>query len=257
VRDRIVRSRSRLPGPRRRRAPRRVALEQRVLGLGVERGGGLVEHQQDGSLAHEAAGERELLPLAEADLDAVGQLGPSWVSRPRRSARPRRRLPRGRPRRRSRARRRAAAGRRAPRCGARQLEAEEVLEGAGQARAPGLHRHRARGRRRRPGCGRARRLVEAAEQLHQGRLAGAVLADDRDHAPGFELEVDVLEHQAVGAGVGERHALQADALGEPLRRRGVGVLLERRGVVLEPRQSREPSSQMPRRKPISPTVAPM
>ena len=42
------------------------ALEQRVLGLGVERGGRLVEHEQQRLVAHEAAGERELLPLAEA-----------------------------------------------------------------------------------------------------------------------------------------------------------------------------------------------
>ena len=53
----------------------RVALEQRVLGLGVEGGGGLVEHQQQRLVAHEAAGERELLPLAKGDLDAAGPCG--------------------------------------------------------------------------------------------------------------------------------------------------------------------------------------
>ena len=54
------------------RAARGVALEQRVLGLGVERRRRLVEHQQQRSIAHEAAGQRELLPLAERHLDAAG-----------------------------------------------------------------------------------------------------------------------------------------------------------------------------------------
>src|ERR1700730_1016198 len=40
-----------------------VALEEGVRGLGVERGGGLVEPQEQRALAHEAAGESELLPL--------------------------------------------------------------------------------------------------------------------------------------------------------------------------------------------------
>ena len=50
----------------------RVALEQRVLGLRVERGRRFVEHQHERPVAHEAARERELLPLAEAHLDAAG-----------------------------------------------------------------------------------------------------------------------------------------------------------------------------------------
>ena len=51
---------------------RRIALEQRVLGLGVQRRGRLVQHQQQRAIAHEAARQRELLPLAEADLHALG-----------------------------------------------------------------------------------------------------------------------------------------------------------------------------------------
>ena len=58
------------PLPSARRAAG-VSLEQRVLGLGVERGGRLVEHQHQRVVAHEAAGERELLPLPEPHLDAV------------------------------------------------------------------------------------------------------------------------------------------------------------------------------------------
>ena len=39
--------------------------------LGVERGGGLVQHQQLGAIAHEGAGERDLLPLAARQLVAL------------------------------------------------------------------------------------------------------------------------------------------------------------------------------------------
>jgi hypothetical protein len=51
--------------------------------------------------------------------------------------------------------------------------------------------------------------------------------------------------------------LEADAVGEAIRGRRAAGLGHRSGVVLEPRQRFEPSIQMPRRKPISPTVAPM
>ena len=40
------------------------ALKDRVLGFGIERGGGLVEHQNIGGFAHERSRERDLLPLA-------------------------------------------------------------------------------------------------------------------------------------------------------------------------------------------------
>src|SRR5690348_1183315 len=53
----------------------REALEQRVLGLGVERRGGLIEDEQHGIVTHEAAGERELLPLAVRDIHTTG---PRW-----------------------------------------------------------------------------------------------------------------------------------------------------------------------------------
>jgi hypothetical protein len=44
-------------------------LEQGVLGLRVEGGRGLVQHQQQRLVPHEAAGQRELLPLPERHLD--------------------------------------------------------------------------------------------------------------------------------------------------------------------------------------------
>src|SRR5437868_1207949 len=53
-----------------------VALEERVLGLGVERRGRLVEDEEEWPIAHEGAGQRELLPLAKAHLDAAG---PRWA----------------------------------------------------------------------------------------------------------------------------------------------------------------------------------
>ena len=56
------------PAAARRRG---VALEQRVFGLRVQRGGRLVEDQQQRLVAHEAARQRELLPLAERQLDSA------------------------------------------------------------------------------------------------------------------------------------------------------------------------------------------
>ena len=50
---------------------RGVALEQRVLRLRVQRGGRFVEHQQQRLIAHEAARQREFLPLAERQLHSV------------------------------------------------------------------------------------------------------------------------------------------------------------------------------------------
>jgi hypothetical protein len=64
-----------------------VALEQRVLGFGVERGGGLVEHEQQRVIAHEAACQRELLPLTERDLDPAGPRGAELGLQPRGQAR--------------------------------------------------------------------------------------------------------------------------------------------------------------------------
>ena len=48
-------------------------------------------------------------------------------------------------------------------------------------------------------------LVEACEQVHDGRLAAAVLADDHDEGRGLDGEVEVLQHKTTrgAAGVGE------------------------------------------------------
>ena len=69
-----VRDEDRDTAPRRNVVLRgdREALEQRVLGLGIERGGGLVENEQQRPDPHEPARERELLPLTEGHVDASG-----------------------------------------------------------------------------------------------------------------------------------------------------------------------------------------
>jgi len=43
-----------------------------VLGFGVKRRRWLIQHQHQRAFAHEAAGERQLLPLPEADVHAAG-----------------------------------------------------------------------------------------------------------------------------------------------------------------------------------------
>ena len=50
---------------------RSVALEQRVLGLGVERRGRFIQHEQQRLIAHETARERKFLPLAKTHLDTI------------------------------------------------------------------------------------------------------------------------------------------------------------------------------------------
>ena len=91
-----------------------------------------------------------------------------------------------------------------------ELEAEEVLERAGQARPPLVGGHA--GERRVVDEDRARRrLVHLRQQLDQRRLAGAVLADDGDDRAGRQRQRHVVEHQARRARVGERHVLEADA----------------------------------------------
>ena len=77
----------------------------------------------------------------------------------------------------------------------RQLEADEVLEDGGDPRAPGVEVEVAQVDAvdlDRAGL----RVVEPAEQLGQGGLAGAVLADDRQRGPGRDGEVEAVEHRA-------------------------------------------------------------
>ena len=54
--------------------------------------------------------------------------------------------------------------------------------------------------------------------------------------PAGSVHVDVVEREPVGARVAERDVLEADAVGEPVGRRGRRPLVVRGHVVLEPRQ---------------------
>ena len=164
--------------PSRSRGAGRVALEERVLGFGIERRGRLVEHQQQRAIAHESARQRQLLPLAERQVDAVrpgrAQLGVEPRLQVRDDV--------------------VGAGptdgrdhsgfvvdtnhvAKADRLARAKLETEEVLKRPGQAAAPLVRRH-ARQRRVVHEYAARRRLVHLREQLDQRRLAGAVLADD-------------------------------------------------------------------------------
>ena len=126
-----------------------------------------------------------------------------------------------------------------------ELEAEEVLERAGQPRAPLVGRH-ARQRRVVDEDRARRRLVHLRQQLDQRRLAGAVLADDGDDRAGGQRQRHVVEHEARRARVGERHVLEADAAGaarrapadRPTRRATPRSPRARRGAASRPSRSR-------------------
>src|ERR1700678_3724901 len=57
-------------------------------------------------------------------------------------------------------------------------------------------------------------LIEPRQQLDQRTLARAVLADDRNHRPLLEIEAHIFEHVARGPWICERHMLEADAVNE-------------------------------------------
>ena len=83
-----------------------------------------------------------------------------------------------------------------------------------------------------------RRLVHAEQQLHQRRLARAVLPDDRHRRPGGQREGERGKHRPFGARVAERQVAEsipdrsrAGAVAVPARRDGGRV------VVLEPEQA--------------------
>ncbi len=114
-----------------------------------------------------------------------------------------------------------------------ELEPEEVLERAGQPRAPFVGRHA--GQLDAVDQDPARvRLVELGQEFDERRLAGAVLADDGDDRAGRQFEIYVVQHEPIGSGIGERDMLEADALREARGHGPVGRGDERGGVVLQP-----------------------
>ena len=133
----------------------RIALEERVLALGVEGGGRFVQDEHERLIAHEAAGEGQLLPLAERNLDAVGPRRAELRFQPGCQAGETTSLGPG-----------ATDGRlhgrlvveprhiaQTDRLAGLEFEAEKVLKRAGQPRAPFRRPACGTVRRRRSGCG--------------------------------------------------------------------------------------------------------
>src|SRR5437870_10277210 len=56
------------------------------------------------------------------------------------------------------------------------------------------------------------RLVETRDELHERRLARAVLPDEREALTARQEERDVAEHPLLRARILEAHVLEADAL---------------------------------------------
>src|SRR5262245_42367187 len=92
----------------------------------------------------------------------------------------------------------------------KKLEAEEILECTRQTLAPFA----------RVNAGEidsvdedtaAGRFVHLRKQLHQRRLAGAVLADYRDDGSGRKQKIDVIQDEPIGPGIRKRQMLEPDA----------------------------------------------
>src|SRR5205085_3400736 len=80
------------------------------------------------------------------------------------------------------------------------------------------------------------RLVEAGQQLHQGRLSGPVGADDGEGLPGWDLQVESLEDLLRPSRVVERDALETHS-----GRRLQAVLTRAMSLGLATVQRREPT----------------
>ena len=92
----------------------------------------------------------------------------------------------------------------------RQFEADEVLEHRGDPRTPGLEIEV-------PHVdsvdlnGALLRVVQAAEQLGDRRLAGAVLTDDGEGPSGRNRKLEAIEYRR-SAGIRKPHVMEADAM---------------------------------------------
>src|SRR5207244_808240 len=90
----------------------------------------------------------------------------------------------------------------------RQLEPREILKDRGHAIAPGANRELAEVDA--VDFDRARlRIVQAAQQLGERRLAGAVLPDDGERRAGGNREVEAIEHRAAPR-IGEAEIPESD-----------------------------------------------
>ena len=189
--------------------PRRSVRERlldALLGLGVDRGGGLVEHE-DRRVVHERAREGDELALAEREvLPALADLLVEALGRGARGAR-------------RRARRAARAS-----TGSREIvgstephvleqrarEEEDVLQhdrdAARGAIAASQSRTSRPSTRTRPPVD----VVEARDERDDARLPGARRPHDRRRRPGRHVEGDAAEH-GLARDVGEAHVLERDA----------------------------------------------
>ena len=62
-------------------------------------------------------------------------------------------------------------------------------------------------------------IVEAGEKLHERRLAGAVLADQREHFAGLQREAEMAHRPSLGAGIPEADILEHETLPDRARKR--------------------------------------
>src|SRR5690606_35085778 len=94
------------------------------------------------------------------------------------------------------------------------------------------------------------RLLHAVEALHQRRLAGTVLPDDRVHRAGLDGEADVMVRHDTGETLGD--ALQLDGGGH----RGGGLSVHRPLIrsLLEAEADRRARSQRPGPRWIIPQI---
>ena len=203
---------------------RRVTLEQGVLGLGVERRRGLVEHEQERALAHESPRQRQLLPLPEAELHAAGPGGAELCLEPRdellddvagAGA-----IDRGRHRRQVVHPRQVADTHGVARL---ELEPKEVLKRtrrraiatAPAASAPAL--------RRRPESARSSADTAGTRASPASTCRRRSRPRSRPPSRASRCRLTSIEHQAVGAGIGERHVLEADAVAPACSGTGASV----------------------------------
>src|SRR5439155_10397038 len=144
-------------------------------------------------IAHESTGQRELLPLAEAHLNTAGP-GRSQLRLQSGSEAFQHILGSGAVYGRHHRRLVFKPGNVADAYGMARAEFEtkEVLERAGETRSPFVGRDPREIQsvdQNAPLVG----LVEAAQQLHERALAGAVLSDNGHHRTGLQLQADIVQ----------------------------------------------------------------
>jgi hypothetical protein len=193
-------------------------LDHLELGVGVERGGGLVEHQHAAAAVVEPR-QRQPLPLAARELLAAGEpaaqhlleAAGQGLDEAGRAGAQRGLAQRGHV---GGALDRPLAAADGHVLAHRHLVLAEVLEDAADlllhaagAEAPGLHAVQQ--------DAPAGRLVEARHQLDERRLAGAVLPHQRQRGAAPHRERHALQHVALGERVAEADVLEVDPIDRP------------------------------------------